>query len=80
MRVFHINPSIAEQEHVSHFLLCQRGDTMRKIQFALKILFVFVLLTTLTGNSVGAAPPTLPAPPAKWTVMVYMAGDNDVES
>src|SRR3990172_5032484 len=60
-------------------MLCQRGDTMRKIQFALKILFVFVLLTTLTGNSAGAAPPTLPAPQAKWTVMVYMSGDNDLE-
>src|SRR3990170_711972 len=76
MRVFHINPSIAEQEHVSHFLLCQRGDTMRKIQFALKILFVFVLLTTLTGNAAGAAPP---APRAKWTVMVYISGDNNLE-
>jgi len=49
---------------------------MRKIQFALKILFVFVLLTTLTGNAAGAAPPT---PRAKWTVMVYMSGDNDLE-
>ena len=49
---------------------------MRKIQFALKILFVFVLMTTLTGNTAGAAPPT---PRAKWTLMVYMSGDNDLE-
>jgi len=48
---------------------------MRKIQFALKILFVFVLLTSLTGN-VSAAPP---APRAEWTVMVYISGDNDLE-
>ena len=48
---------------------------MRKLQFTFSILFVFVLLTTLTGN-VSAAP----APQAKWTVMVYISGDNSLES
>src|SRR3990172_8841718 len=76
MRVFHINPSIADRNTYRISMLCQRGDTMRKIQFALKILFVFVLLTTLTGNAAGAAPP---APRAKWTVMVYISGDNNLE-
>src|SRR6185369_14726115 len=57
-------------------MLCQkRGATMRKIQFVFSILFVFVLLTALTGN-VTAAPP---APKAKWTVMVYISGDNNLE-
>jgi len=48
---------------------------MRKIQFAFSFLFMFVLLTSLTGN-VNAAPPT---PQAKWTVMVYISGDNNLE-
>jgi len=47
---------------------------MRKIQFSFSILFVFVLLIALTGN-VSAAP----APQAKWTVMVYISGDNNLE-
>ena len=49
---------------------------MRKIQFALTILIVFVLVTSMTG-SVFAAPPL---PKAKWTVMVYISGDNNLES
>jgi len=48
---------------------------MRKIKFTFSILFVFVLLISLTG-AVGAAP----APKAKWTVMVYISGDNNLES
>jgi len=48
---------------------------MRKIQFGLSILFVFVLLTSLTGSA-SAAPP---AAKAKWTVMVYISGDNNLE-
>jgi cysteine peptidase C11 family protein len=36
---------------------------------------VIVLLVALTGVA-GAAPP---APKAKWTVMVYMSGDNELE-
>jgi hypothetical protein len=36
---------------------------------------VFVLLVVLTGSAV-AAPP---APKAKWTVMVYISGDNNLE-
>jgi hypothetical protein len=37
-------------------------------------LVLFVLLTTLTGTA-SAAPPTR----AKWTVMVYISGDNNLE-
>ena len=48
---------------------------MRKNQFVFSILFVFVLLTSLTGSA-HAAPP---APQAKWTVMVYISGDNNLE-
>jgi len=48
---------------------------MRKIQFGLSILFVFVLLTSFTGSA-NAAPP---AAQAKWTVMVYISGDNNLE-
>src|SRR5215204_655221 len=47
---------------------------MRKIQFVLSSVIVFVLLITLAGNA-AAAPPAR----AKWTVMVYMAGDNNLE-
>jgi hypothetical protein len=39
-------------------------------------ILLLVLLSTLTG-SVFAAPP---APKAKWTVMVYISGDNNLES
>jgi len=46
---------------------------MRKVQFVITTLLVFVLVMSLTGT-VGAA-----APQAKWTVMVYMSGDNDLE-
>lgn len=49
---------------------------MRKNQLVFSILFVFILLTSLTGN-VTAAPPA--APQAKWTVMVYISGDNNLE-
>src|SRR5215204_3173039 len=60
----------------SHFkILCQRGDFMRKLQFGLSLLFVFVLLMSLTGSA-NAAPPV---PNAKWTVMVYISGDNNLE-
>jgi hypothetical protein len=48
---------------------------MRKLQLPLTLLTVFVLLTTLTGNT-HAAPPTSKA---KWTVMVYISGDNNLE-
>lgn len=47
---------------------------MRKIQVILTLLIVFVLTITLTG-SVFAAPPAK----AKWTVMVYISGDNNLE-
>lgn len=48
---------------------------MRRITFPLTILVVFVLLVTLTGSASAA-----PAPRAKWTVMVYISGDNNLES
>ena len=47
---------------------------MRKGQLALTTLIVFILVTSLVG-SVSAAPPTR----AKWTVMVYISGDNNLE-
>src|SRR5512143_3526818 len=46
---------------------------MRKIQFVLTTLIVFVLVVSLTGTASAAAPK------AKWTVMVYMSGDNNLE-
>ncbi|MGZ9234002.1 MAG: clostripain-related cysteine peptidase [Anaerolineales bacterium] len=48
---------------------------MRKLQIILSLLTVFILLATLTGNA-NAAPPTQKA---KWTVMVYISGDNNLE-
>jgi hypothetical protein len=45
---------------------------MRKIQFIFTILSMFILLT---GNTVSAAPATR----SKWTVMVYVSGDNNLE-
>ena len=43
------------------------------LRLFVQVLLVFVLLTVSTGN-VSAAPK------AKWTVMVYISGDNDLES
>ena len=48
---------------------------MRKIQFAITFLVVFVLVVSMTGSAF-AAPP---AAQAKWTVMVYISGDNNLE-
>jgi hypothetical protein len=47
---------------------------MRKINLVLTILIVFVLAISLTGNATAAPPPK-----AKWTVMVYISGDNNLE-
>ena len=47
---------------------------MRKIQFVVTTLVVFVLMVVLTGNANAA-----PAAQAKWTVMVYISGDNNLE-
>ena len=47
---------------------------MRRINVLFTILIVFVLVTTLTGNAYAA-----PAAQAKWTVMVYISGDNNLE-
>ncbi|HSD85595.1 MAG TPA: clostripain-related cysteine peptidase, partial [Anaerolineae bacterium] len=49
---------------------------MRRIQFVATSLIVFVLVASMTGSAF-AAPP---APQAKWTVMVYISGDNDLEN
>ena len=48
---------------------------MRRNQLRLSIVVVVVLLTTLAGIAY-AAPP---AQKAKWTVMVYISGDNNLE-
>ncbi len=48
---------------------------MRKIKIALSLLTVSIILATLAGNT-HAAPPTQRA---KWTVMVYISGDNNLE-
>ena len=48
---------------------------MRKAQFVLTTLAVITLLFTLTCN-VQAAPPSTRA---KWTVMLYISGDNNLE-
>jgi hypothetical protein len=47
---------------------------MRKLNLVLTLLIVFVLAVTLTGNAAAAATPR-----AKWTVMVYISGDNNLE-
>jgi hypothetical protein len=47
---------------------------MRKVQYVISSVIVFVLFVTLTGT-VTAAPPAR----AKWTVMVYISGDNNLE-
>lgn len=47
---------------------------MRKVQYVLSSLLVFVLLLTLTGTVTAA-----PHARAKWTVMVYISGDNNLE-
>ena len=47
---------------------------MRRINSVLTVLLVFVLMLSLAGNAHAA-----PAVRAKWTVMVYIAGDNDLE-
>ena len=49
---------------------------MRKsLRMFVTVVAVIVLLAVLTGAAV-AAPP---APRAKWTVMVYISGDNNLE-
>jgi hypothetical protein len=53
-----------------------RGDNMRKISFVLTFLIMFALAASLTGSAT-AAPAS--AARAKWTVMVYMSGDNNLE-
>lgn len=47
---------------------------MRRLSNVLTILIVFVLVASFTGT-VHAAPPAR----AKWTVMVYISGDNNLE-
>jgi hypothetical protein len=47
----------------------------RKSRPFVALIVLLVLLSTLTGTT-NAAPP---APRAKWTIMVYISGDNDLE-
>lgn len=47
---------------------------MRRLQVCFTILFLLVLPASLTGRASAA-----PAARAKWTVMVYMSADNDLE-
>jgi hypothetical protein len=47
---------------------------MRRINFFLTIVIVFVFAASLTGGATAA-----PAAKAKWTVMVYISGDNNLE-
>lgn len=47
---------------------------MRRINFVLTLVIVFVLAASLTGSATAA-----PAARAKWTVMVYISGDNNLE-
>jgi len=47
---------------------------MRKISFILTILIVLGLAVSLTGSATAA-----PVARAKWTVMVYISGDNNLE-
>jgi hypothetical protein len=48
---------------------------MRRVNSILTILTVSVLAVSLTGRAYAASPTH-----AKWTVMVYMSGDNDLEN
>lgn len=48
---------------------------MRRINFFLTVGVMFALAASLTGSA-SAAPPG----EAKWTIMVYMSGDNDLEN
>jgi len=51
------------------------GGIMRKISRSFAVVFsLLVLLSTLTGTALAA-----PTPKAKWTVMVYISGDNNLE-
>lgn len=48
----------------------------KRIRSSVTFVLLLVLLSTLSGSA-SAAPP---APKAKWTVMVYISGDNNLES
>ncbi len=47
---------------------------MRRMTFIITIIVVLGLAVSLTGSAAAAAPA-----PIKWTVMVYMSGDNNLE-
>lgn len=48
---------------------------MRIFRLIVTVVSVLVLASTLAGSAIAAPPP----PKAKWTVMVYISGDNDLE-
>jgi hypothetical protein len=47
---------------------------MRRTNFVLTLVIVFVLAASMTGSAAAA-----PTARAKWTVMVYISGDNNLE-
>ena len=47
---------------------------MRRTRVVLSMLIAFVLVASLAGSAFAA-----PVPKAKWTVMVYISGDNNLE-
>jgi hypothetical protein len=53
----------------------QQGETMsRSIRLLTLVVTTLILIASLTGIADAA-----PAPQARWTVMVYISGDNDLE-
>ena len=65
---------VIHQMHIAANSTLPKEIHMRKLNLVLTILIVMVLALSLTGNAT-AAPPTK----AKWTVLVYISGDNNLE-
>jgi hypothetical protein len=68
--------SLSEFDHcVSSIPFSPIGGDMRKTTRSfVSFVLLLVLLATLSGTALAA-----PAPQAKWTVMVYISGDNNLE-
>jgi hypothetical protein len=56
------------------FFSAKEKSMPSKIRFDLTMIVLFLLLSAVFGTAAAA-----PAPQAKWTVMVYMSGDNNLE-